>query len=94
MALIAGTKLDCYEVIGLLGAGGMGEVYRTRDRRRGTKCRAHPARRPAGGTHRQPEGLSSCAGFETTDTVAPDSSPVFTRDTGYQEIYALNIKWP
>jgi hypothetical protein len=31
---------------------------------------------------------------ETTDTVAPDGSPVFIRDTGYQEIYALNIKWP
>ena len=26
--------------------------------------------------------------------VAPDGSPIFTRDTGYQEIYALNIKWP
>jgi Tol biopolymer transport system component len=26
--------------------------------------------------------------------VAPDGSPVFTRDTGYQEIYALNIRWP
>ena len=26
--------------------------------------------------------------------VAPDGSPIFTRDTGYQEIYALNIRWP
>jgi len=26
--------------------------------------------------------------------VASDGSPVFTRDTGYQEIYALNIRWP
>jgi hypothetical protein len=26
--------------------------------------------------------------------IAPDGSPVFTRDTGYQEIYALNIRWP
>jgi Tol biopolymer transport system component len=26
--------------------------------------------------------------------VAPDGSPVFTRDIGTQEIYALNIKWP
>jgi Tol biopolymer transport system component len=26
--------------------------------------------------------------------VAPDDSPVFTRDTGTQEIYALTVKWP
>jgi hypothetical protein len=26
--------------------------------------------------------------------VAPDGSPVFTRDTGYQEIYSLNVHWP
>lgn len=31
MALTAGTNLDSYEVLGLLGAGGMGEVYRARD---------------------------------------------------------------
>ena len=31
MTLAAGRKLDNYEVIGLLGAGGMGEVYRARD---------------------------------------------------------------
>jgi hypothetical protein len=27
----------------------------------------------------------------TQINVAPDGSPIFTRDTGYQEIYALNI---
>jgi len=26
--------------------------------------------------------------------VAPDGSPIITSDTGYQEIYALNIRWP
>ena len=31
---------------------------------------------------------------DTQINVAPDGSPIFTRDIGYQEIYALNIKWP
>src|ERR1043166_1143794 len=35
MALAAGTKLGPYEVLGPIGAGGMGEVYRARDARLG-----------------------------------------------------------
>ncbi|HMD19417.1 MAG TPA: hypothetical protein VKH40_03810 [Alloacidobacterium sp.] len=31
---------------------------------------------------------------DTNIGVAPDGSPIFTRATGSQEIYALNVRWP
>jgi dipeptidyl aminopeptidase/acylaminoacyl peptidase len=39
-----------------------------------------------------PRALSS--GGYTYLSVAPDGSPIFTRDIGTQEIYALTVKWP
>jgi hypothetical protein len=39
-------------------------------------------------------GFLQVHGAETEIGVAPDGSPVLTRDTGTQEIYALSVRWP
>ena len=51
--------------------------------------------------HNQPEDVADLnlpralgSGGYTYLSVAPDGSPVFTRDIGTQEIYALKVKWP
>jgi eukaryotic-like serine/threonine-protein kinase len=38
--------------------------------------------------------LATGPGSNVQFGVAPDGSPVFTRDTGSQEIYSLTVKWP
>jgi eukaryotic-like serine/threonine-protein kinase len=50
----------------------------------------------------QVETITSLKGLHRVDdsvegtqvSVAPDGSPIFTRDIGTQEIYALTVKWP
>jgi len=32
--------------------------------------------------------------YATSGGIAPDGSPIFTREVGTQEIYALSVKWP
>ena len=46
MALAPGSKLGPYEVIALIGAGGMGEVYRARDPRLNREVAIKVVRRP------------------------------------------------
>jgi serine/threonine-protein kinase len=36
MPLLIGTRLGSYEIVSAIGAGGMGEVYRARDLKRGS----------------------------------------------------------
>jgi serine/threonine protein kinase len=44
MPLSAGDKLGPYEILALIGAGGMGEVYRAKDTRLGREVAIKPSR--------------------------------------------------
>ena len=55
VALTPGTRLGVYEVVALIGAGGMGEVYRARDERleRSVAIKVLPAPSSADAEHRE-----------------------------------------
>jgi eukaryotic-like serine/threonine-protein kinase len=40
-----------------------------------------------------PSGMGKMGWVQAID-VAPDGSAIFTRETGSQEVYALNVRWP
>ncbi len=44
LAVVRGTRLGPYDVVQLIGAGGMGEVYRARDTRLGGTWRSGSCR--------------------------------------------------
>jgi serine/threonine protein kinase len=50
MPLSVGEKLGPYEILGLIGAGGMGEVYRARDTRLGRNVAVKVLQESLGGT--------------------------------------------
>ena len=67
MALSPGTWLNHYEVLGHLGTGGMGEVYRARDNKLQRKVALKPGVRPRFEWESMDPGLSP----EEWDTVNP-----------------------
>ncbi len=55
MTLTPGTRLGPYEIVSLLGKGGMGEVYRSRDTRldRDVAVKVHPTELSEDATYRR-----------------------------------------
>src|ERR1700719_2161854 len=58
MPLVSGTKLGPYEILALIGAGGMGEVYRAQDGRLKRDVALKVCRRPSSTTHNAWLGLN------------------------------------
>jgi hypothetical protein len=40
-----------------------------------------------------PAGMGKIGWVQAID-VSPDGSAIFTRETGTQEVYAMNVRWP